>query len=238
MAGDGSLVRILAAGVVALVVGLGLGGIGPRGEIRTLKKQLEALEDRSCEGGGLGQQFAEAFSRRPWERGPDAEPQAAPREPGEPAEPVAVADPEGSFRLEIDGEEQVIDPENSEQTLSLARDAMAMRQRQALAALEEGARPDEAQLEHIETAIADMNAELRYLTEGFVQQVRDGEPSRRDAMVFAADTLDVIIEADDRLFEALDEDQRAAVDAEALDPMSYVDPGLVDLFAELGREAE
>lgn len=121
----------------------------------------------------------------------------------------------------------------SDEALSAARDAMALRQRQAWAALEEQARPNREQMADIESALDDMNAELRLLAEDFVARIRDGEPSRRDAMLFAADTLDVLLEADERLFSALDEDQRAALQEETLDPMSYVDPGLLDVFLEL-----
>ena len=48
-------------------------------------------------------------------------------------------------------------------------------------------------------------------------------------------TLDVILEADDRIYGALDEDQRAAVDEQAIDPLSHLDESLLDIFMELDR---
>ena len=54
-------------------------------------------------------------------------------------------------------------------------------------------------------------------------------------MVFASDTLDVLLRADEAIWGSLSEDQRAAADEEAIDPMSHIDPELLDIFMELER---
>ena len=45
----------------------------------------------------------------------------------------------------------------------------------------------------------------------------------------------MLLEADDRIYGALDDDQRASVEDEAIDPMAHIDPGLLDIFMELDQ---
>jgi hypothetical protein len=62
------------------------------------------------------------------------------------------------------------------------------------------------------------------------------DPTRRDAMEFAADALDSMLLAEDAMRSALDADQIDQLDEAALDPFSYVSPELVDLLSGLGDE--
>lgn len=225
-----SLLIPALACVVSLVVGVIVGGLGPRNEARQLREEVAALSKQSCDKPALGREVARAFSRRPWSTDaspPEPEP-AAPRErPGfVPSDDAPFDDPVGSVPPDIDRAEG----------LAMARDAMQLRRRQALRALTEQARMSDAEMRDVEAAFDDMNAELLGLAEGFVATVRQGEPERRDIMVFAAETLDVLIEADDRLFGLIDPDRRGDVSAEALDPMSYVDPALIDVLMELDAQ--
>ncbi|MBW2258030.1 MAG: hypothetical protein JRI25_25980 [Deltaproteobacteria bacterium] len=113
---------------------------------------------------------------------------------------------------------------------------MALRRVQARAALLEDADPDDEQLDAFDDAVADMNVALREIAEDVVDRVNEfGEPTRREMMIFAADTLDVLIEAEERMVSTLDEDQMGQVEDASVDPFSYVDPELLDLFAELDQ---
>ena len=74
------------------------------------------------------------------------------------------------------------------------------------------------------------------IAEAFAERVRaEAQPSRREAMEFAADTLDVLLTAEDRIVDSLDDDQLGALDEGTHDPFSWVDPGLLDVFTGLER---
>lgn len=222
--------RELIIGALALVLGVVLGGLLPRAEVRRLKGEIAELHDRECRT-GVGSDLAGLLLRPPIRAGDDEpfeepEPFADPADPTDPAHPGAADDggpppiPEGEGLGELE----------------TAKTALRLRATQARASLFEDAAPDESQAEAFDAAVEDMNAELHDLAEDMVDRFREGgEPTRREAMVFAADVLDVVISAEDRMAESLDPEQREVVDEAALDPFSYIDPSLLDLLSELDR---
>ncbi len=237
MADRGAAVRAMVAAAIGLVVGLALGGLAPRAQLRALQAQVAELEDQPrCEGSGIGREIASAFRGRPLEAALE-EDEVAAIEQARREEAGPPPDEEGvHFEFNVGEGEEPPSPEDVREGLQMAKDAMAMRQAQARAALDEQARPTEEQWREIDAAIDRMNDDLKALADDFVAGFADGrEPTRRDAMIFAADTLDVLIEADDAIWGTLSEDQRAAVDEEAIDPLSHVDPELLDAFLELDR---
>ena len=236
-----SPVRILAVGAVCLIIGLALGGLAPRAQLRALENEVDDLQQADCKSSGVGRQLATALGGQPW-KAALAEGEAKALKRPKPASTTESKPSEnGVINIEIGGDNNGEDaeftgPEDMEQALTLAKDAISLRRAQALAALEDGARPSDDQWKSIDGAINDMNDDLTALVEGFVADIGEGqEPDRREAMIFAADTLDVLLEADDRIYGALDEDQREAVDEQAIDPLSHLDEGLIDLFMELDR---
>lgn len=219
---------------IALVVGLVLGGLLPRAEVRALEQEVASLEDRPCTSPGVGRDLAGLFRGQP----PLVE-ELPPRPEAEPSKEA-----QGGFHVEVGGSGEPADPglggdvpmspEDREEALAAVQEAMELRRVQARAALIEDADPSDEQLASFDAAMATMNEELTGLAEGFVAQYQDGrEPTRRDMMAFAADTLDVMITAEDQITSVLDADQLAAADPEAYDPFSHVDPGVVDVLWEL-----
>ncbi|MEQ1500800.1 MAG: hypothetical protein ABMB14_01150 [Myxococcota bacterium] len=232
MTRDG-LAKQLVLAAVMVVVGLVIGGIGPRSEVRSLRARLDELEHRPCQN-TTGRDLAGLFRGRPWDGG--AAPEAAPDEPTDapPDAPVVVVptDPDGARPGDAPpGEAAGPSPDE----LDAIRDAMELRRTQALAALREQAGASDEQMAQVDEVVQGMNDDLRALAEEFVATTREGEPSRRDLMTFASDTLDVLIGTEDALYGALPEDQREGLTDEALDPTAYVDGSIVDLFAELDR---
>ena len=53
---------------------------------------------------------------------------------------------------------------------------------------------------------------------------------------WGADALDTLVEAEDRISDALNSDQLEELDDGSLDPFSYVDPAIIDVLAALGEE--
>ncbi|MCB9766434.1 MAG: hypothetical protein H6741_00355 [Alphaproteobacteria bacterium] len=232
---------IIAA--IALVIGLVVGSAGPRAELRALEDRLAEAEAQECKP-AVGSELAALLTAGA--RGG----RGAPRPPDDPraeADRLARENPEIARDLEdIDARrdearsqmrEDLQDAAQDDEGLTAARTVLELRRAQARAALVERANPDGAQLDEIDAAVADMNDALYALADDIVVMLNEGqEPTRRDAMVFAADALDTMIVAEDRITGALDADQLEALEDGSVDPFSYVDPGLVDVLSGLAQE--
>jgi hypothetical protein len=222
------------AAVVALLLGLVLGGLGPRAEVRALNDRIAELEKKDCKS-GVGAGLASMFGNRPLmddvatgrrqlelpdppEEGPADEAEGAPAEEG----------------LVLDFGDGPTKVDSPEQAKALAKEALEIRRAAARAALEEDAEPDEEQMQQFDEAVAEMNASLMALAEEVVARAESGDvPERRDMMVFAADSLDIMITAEDGIQASFTEEQLAAMEDGSVDPFSYVDPALVDVLGKL-----
>lgn len=238
----------VAVAAIALVLGIVLGGLGPRSDLRKLEQKYAEMEDGPCKstfgsdlatlmGGGF---TPDAPAERPKRNQPETNP-LGDRDP----DVIAAENPEAAelveemARNEEEGREELAEDLSEgidEEQLELARTALELRRAQARAALVEDADPDEVQLESIDNAVRDMNDSLNNLAEELTTMINEGEtPTRRDALEFAADALDTMIVAEDSMRDALDADQLEALEEGALDPFSYVDPGLIDVLESLGQ---
>ena len=209
--------------VLCLLLGVAIGGLGPRSDARSLRAKL--AESKECEGSGVGADIASVFRGRPWEQQkaptPVIEQERAPATP-------EVEEDTLEINLKLGEEEPQANPSDQ---LDLARDALEIRYQQALEALIQDADPSEQQLTEIHQVLDKMNDELI----GLATDLAEGEPTRHDAMLYAAETLDVMLETEDKLGSVLTEEQRGALQDESLDPMSYVDPALIDVLERLEK---
>lgn len=218
---------LLAA--VALILGLVLGGLGPRGRVRDLEQRVTEL--RRTQSRDVGRRiFGEVFAPRV-----DAPPDAPPAEPEPDAaepDPSPAPDPSpGAERPRVRG------PDVAE--AQRMKDGLDLRRAQAAAALREQAEATDEQMDEVDRIVADMNADLTSLAEEFVASVNAGEePTRRDMMSFAADTLDVLMATEDALTGVLDPAQLEQLDDKALDPTAYVDGTIVDVLSQLDRSGD
>ncbi len=219
---------------LAIVLGLILGGLPARSEIRAVRAEVRRLEKRDC---GVGGDLASMFGARPMiGAARPAEPQAQPA----PA-PAPPTDAGAAVGLKVEVHRSADDihgrAEGPRNELRLMREGLDLRRTQARAALMEEANPEPEQLRTFDASIEEMNHELRDLAQVFVRDIAGSgeEPSRHELMVFAADTLDVLITAGDAMRGSFSEEQRGALTEESIDPFSYVDPDIVDLLAELDR---
>jgi len=234
------LAKIVVAAGLALVVGLAVGGMGPRAELRAVKTRLDAMQEVDCGPSGLPAELAGVLQGRPWQDGTPRDPAPAPMPVELPEErndrPSEERSGDGAQVVVVgdDGEERLLDDEELAEVvenLDAAREAIEIRNRQAWRALDEQVDPSPEQRVVIERAVEDMNAELVNVADALVQTVQDGQPpERRDMMVFAADALETMIATEDAIYDSLTPEQLADVDAEVLDPTSYVDASVIDVL--------
>ena len=123
------------------------------------------------------------------------------------------------------------------ESMDQIHDALELRHTQARQALSEQARLSESQLQHVDRIVEDMNADLAALADGFVAHIQEtgGQPGRRESMLFARDSIDVLVSAEDELWGSLEPGQREGIDDAALDPMSYIDGTVIDALSALDQ---
>ncbi|MEZ4240997.1 MAG: hypothetical protein R3F59_33530 [Myxococcota bacterium] len=231
---DWSVKHLLVA-AFTLVVGLVIGGLGPRSEVRALRDEVADLRAKPCRA--AGPDMRELFRGRTWEERP-ATPQAAPpNPPPPPRRPTRATTPRPSWCPapepvpvdDLPADERPPDGPDTEKI----KDALQIRRAQALAALRERAGASDEQMDDVEAIVDRMNADLGAVAENWAAAMGEGDLSRREMMLMASDTLDVLIDTEDALYGTFGPDQRAALSDDVLDPTAYVDGSVVDRFDEL-----
>jgi hypothetical protein len=227
---DGWAAKHLVLAAVALVFGLVIGGLGPRSEVRALQARVDELEAKPCRGGA---EVTSLFRGRMWENDQTAPPPEEPVAPAPPSRPepaeVVAAPSEPSAAPSGASTPPNVDGEAAEQI----KEGLQIRRAQAIAALREQAGASDDQMADVDVIVDQMNADLAAVAETWVAAAGEGDLSRRDMMLLASETLDVLIDTEDALFGTFSSEQRAALSEEVLDPTAYVDGSVVDRFSEL-----
>jgi hypothetical protein len=240
--------KYVAVTAVAIVVGVLLGGFGPRAEVRDLQERIREIEATPCTN-QLGRDLALLMGQRGGRSGSQPLPfddEPMPGGGGRSAEEIAADNPEAaeiareideaSAEAEDEIREAVREGLSDEEELEALRTALELRRALARAALGEQVDPDDGQWEAIDGAVEQMNDTLIGLGEELTGMLAAGdEPTRRDALEFTADALDALLDAEDQMRGALNDEQLADLDDEALDPFSYIDPELIDVLMELSE---
>jgi len=244
--------REIAIAAVALLLGVLLGGVGPRSELQVFEKQREGRVEsaQKCRS-GVGRDLA-AFMGTGSGRPASTPPAPAPADEVV-VEEVVPADGQGTAGEQdsnggavMADEIEAVSSEEDEQEglpsggggreIEAARTALELRRTQARAALLEHTDAEDEQLETFDQAVGNMNAVLLGMSDELAEMLESGEePARRDAMEFAADALDTLLAAEDAMRAAFDEDQLDGLPDSAVDPFSYVDPAIVDVLAQLEK---
>jgi hypothetical protein len=228
-------VRTLVVGAIGLALGGVLGGLPARSQLRQLQEEVDTLRKttRPAVGRELGQILRGGLVNSPGQTPvPDAPPPPT-AEPVQPVEPPAQDAPVAGTNG-ADGGSKF--PKDLPKELDTAKAALEMRAAQARAALLEDADPTPQQLEQIDASLASMNEDLRRIAEDVAAELASGvEPDRRQMMMIAADTLDVMVDAETRLSDALTPEQIDGLEDDSLNPFSYVDPTVLQAFDGLGQ---
>lgn len=225
---------VLAA--IALLLGAGLGRFTLQGELTRARIALSAAEAQPCEdrGTAVGRQIARALSGGPVVESREPAPRVQrPREAPEPSsEPSAIVTGDDPEDFDLEDLENMSD-EQREQSFEAISDAMALRRAQARRALIEQVEPSDEQLFEIEDAMTTMNDLLAEEAALFVDTVRDHEPTQRDGLEFARNTIDVLLDADDAMRATLTDEQLQQADPEVVSPFSFLDERIVESMVEV-----
>jgi len=224
-------VATVAAVAAALVVGLVLGGLGPRRDARAVRQQLETCEE-SPRTSTVGRDIAAALQGRPLPTdalppgGPRiAEQPAFPDEPAPPVEVQVVGDTDAPPVAEGEGDVGL-----GEQ-IGLAADVLDMRRAHALQALREDAWLSEDQLDEVNGLYDEMNDDLIVVAEDLADMLAGGaEPDRLEAMTLAAEVLNTMVDTEHSVLDVLDDEQLDALGEDVTDPLSFIDPAVVQVF--------
>ena len=228
--------RPWVAASLGLVFGLLAGSIVPSSTIRSLESENAELrrQSRSSVTRDFARMLAQgAASSRSNPEGGTGGPKSDAPEPSD-------APPSGEPIVKIERVPETDDLEDFDAAaergdIGAMQDIMDMRRQQALESLRQTAGADDTQLAEVENVTSEMNAALRNLAEQMVTDLLEyGEPDRRQTLEFAAEGLDIILQADNGIREALTEDQLWALEDAAIDPFSYLDPAIMEVFEGLG----
>jgi hypothetical protein len=220
--------------------------MGPRAELRRVQDELFDARKERRDRGAIRSDFVELVTGQLEERADEPERPVVQRDdpPADTDDPFAALQAERD-RVEVDrvdddlARDDDLSREEALETLETARDTMAVRLRQARAALWEDVDPTPQQEQVFDAVIDDMNDRLSTLAEDLIDEVvANGEPGRRESMGFAADALDIFLSAEDAMMNAMTAEQREVVREEATDATAFVDPDIVDILIQLDGLAE
>ena len=218
--------RITIAAVLALLVGVVVGGYQARSELADVTAELE---QQDCDESPVPAALVAGMLGARAARNQSNEQPLASRSPDEmdrtdtpKDDPSFEGASSPSVAFDISAEDGA--------DLDALGDIMALRSEQARDVLIEKTDPTQAQLEELDVVIGDMNDALVQLATDISAQAQSGSATRSSALVLTADALNVIIDADNQIYGIFDADQLAGLDDEALDPFSYVDASVLDAF--------
>jgi hypothetical protein len=223
--------KTFLATIGALVAGVLIGAAQPRGELLRLRGDLADMkkETAKCRRASAAAGIREILRAD----APRADEVPPPQSPEPPGDGVHIQLGDGTAANEPVGNS------GAEESLDAALLALDARRAQARAALAEEADLEEGQLAAVDAAVEKMNARITAEVERFVSQtMADGELDRRETMDFAAEALDIVIEADDGIRGAIPAEVYAALDDSAVDPFSYLSGDALRALMRLEGMAE
>ncbi|MFT7520004.1 MAG: hypothetical protein ACI9MC_002148 [Kiritimatiellia bacterium] len=217
--------RYVLTGAIALIIGIIIGIVPGRIEVADLEAQIEELK-KAPRASNRAQAIQDLIIRSATAQPPAPAPSPNDDQPDDVDEdgPTLAVEGGGFVPSDLGGEQ-----------VEAVKEMLSLRRAQARAALREQVDPTEGQQRRLDEAFDAMNRDLDMLARDVLATLEDGEPDRRDMMEFAAEALDVVLVADDVVLDTLSDGERAGVSPETLDPLSYIDPALVDVFRELGQ---
>jgi hypothetical protein len=215
--------RVTIAAVLALLVGIVVGGYQARSELAEVTAEFE---QQDCEKSPIPAALVAGMLGARAARNQDNSQVSQDDVTDGLKNPTTGPSVEGrgspAIALDINSEEGI--------DLDAIADIMTLRTEQSRDVLIEKTDPTAAQLEEFDAVIGDMNDALVQLAADLGSQARSGSATRSSALVLTSDALNIIIDADNQIYSVFDADQLAGLDDEVLDPFSYVESSVLDAF--------
>lgn len=214
--------RVTTAAVLALLVGVVVGGYQARSELAevTAEYAQQDCDSSPVQAALVAGMLAGAARNKDNSEASKGDVDAMK------VEPVVTPSSGPGMSPSVDFE---INTEDAASIDALA-DIMTIRTEQSREVLVEYADPTEAQLEEFDSVVGEMNDALTQLAVDLGNQARSGSATRSSALVLTSDALNIIIDADNQIYSVFDADQLAGIEDAAIDPFSYVDASVLDAF--------
>jgi hypothetical protein len=236
----GEIMKYIAFSAVFFVFGIVAGGINPRMELHKNTQNPIVITGKKDCSSTVGADLASLMNRGlPPSSSSSSSNKPRPKK-HRTADEIIEENPNAEeLAIQIQEQQKEFEEELSSidtTELNTARSALELRNAQSRAVLIEDANPDDEQLASIDDALEEMNDSLNELALEFAESFEPGEePSRREAMSFAAQALDTMLQAEDSMRDALSTNQLESIDDGALDPFSYISPDIIDTLQEFDR---
>jgi hypothetical protein len=215
--------RVTIAAVLALLVGIVVGGYQARSE---LAKVTSEYDQQECETSPVPAALVAGMLGARAARNQDKSEASKGGVDAMKVKPVVTPSSGPGMSPSVDFE---INAEDAAGIDALA-DIMTIRTEQSREVLVEYADPTESQLEEFDAVVDEMNDALTQLAVDLGNQARSGNATRSSALVLTSDALNIIIDADNQIYSVFDADQLAGIEDAAIDPFSYLDASVLDAF--------
>lgn len=222
--------KMVVTAALALLLGLFIGGLGPRSDLRKTRAELEEARRQAAEQTPSALPLALDGLLRPGggaprpERSPAPPPRFVTPEPAPAERPDAGPRRRRGFRWDEEG-------------LQTARAAAEVRAAQFRAAFLERAQLPPEKVRAVDESVQAMNDELTKTADELAESLRQRGRALtpRDIADATARVLEVYRHADDRLQGLFDERAKAAADETGFDPLTQID---LTAFRKLGETVE
>lgn len=232
------MVKSFVPAVLALVIGILIGSWQPRGELLAAREEMDALRAKAKSSDCRGGRAIEGIRDILHARAPDSD-VAEPTDDGQKSGfhfQSGDKPPGDQPPVEANGGQPDLPatPEEVQKQVAAMQAALDARRSQAMAALNEQADLSDEQSAAVDSAMAEMNTQLKAEVDALVATANDGDViERRDLMEFAANSLDTVIVADDKLRDIIPAEVYDTLDTEAVDPFSYLSGDAVQSLSKL-----
>lgn len=212
--------------IIIFTVGLLLGGLGPRSDLRNLEKEISKLQEKLKDCNGKSSPMLGEVTRMLGVQKPGRN--SAPKVPRPRTTPLPTVEPSDDTgvvtEFQWEDDDPFADTEDMESALDAASDLFDIRRQQAMEILinELNLSPDE--IADFEAAMSDMNDDIEEQIQDFVDGISDEmNPSPEDALALAHDLSGTLLGSYDRMDEIFPEDWREDASPDT-SPINFIDP--------------
>ncbi len=223
--------KSVIAAIIIFTVGLLMGGLGPRSDLRNLEKEIKSLQEKLRDCDGKKSPVLGEVTRMLGVGKPDLKTPPRPRHTPDPEKK------EGDKEIATDFQWEEEDPfggaENMEDALDAASDLFDIRRQQAMEILINELDLTSDEIEDFESTMSDMNDKLQDQIQNFVDDMTDNmEPSPEDGLRLAHDLSGTLLGSYDDMDDIFPDGWRDDASPDT-SPINFIDPRVARPILEL-----